>query len=91
LEWCTVPRLASLGNRYGISFQTSGIKLFCAVIYIFSTPTVHAHILRASGRQDVLAEMHKCSELALTYTNSGDIYKLVGILRGCDVYWNKEK
>jgi hypothetical protein len=44
------------------------------------------------GREEVLAEMKSMQEMGTTYYSaSGDLYKLAGVLRAADIYWNPLK
>jgi hypothetical protein len=55
--------------------------------------TVQIYITyRESGREDVLQEMTKAAtDARVLYSNSGDLYKHVGVLRAFDMYWGSEK
>ncbi len=44
------------------------------------------------GRDEVLTEMKTMEEMGTTfYSESGDLYKLAGVLRAADIYWNPLK
>jgi hypothetical protein len=49
-------------------------------------------MFRESGQEEVQKELQKFTTDGETfYSESGDLYKHVGLLRAADIFWNKEK
>ena len=57
--------------------------------HLFHEITIYIH--RNSGREDVLSELDRCDGIAAThFAESGDLFKMVGVLRACDIFWSKD-
>ena len=39
----------------------------------------------------MVLEMDRCTEHGVNFPESGDLFKIVGILRAFDLYWNKDR
>ena len=45
--------------------------------------------MRYEDNADCIAELESTKEMAAQFcANSGDLFKLVGVLRAADIYWN---
>ena len=59
-------------------------------MHIFCTTLLY--FVRDSGRADVIRELENAIAAAeQLYHESGDLFKLIGLLRAFDVHWNKER
>ena len=81
-----------LAGLPAVFFAHAAVQLLLSPLQLHAvTRGCTSDACRACGREDVVSELDNCKALAETYyAESGDLYRLVGVLQGCDIFWSKE-